>query len=64
MNTVTVLDHKYKKLLKSVPGQRIITEIGTPDKIIQLREIGITNFFILGSLESIKRVFGTILSFI
>lgn len=55
-----MLDHKYKELLQSVTGRHIITEIGKPEKIVRIRQHGITNFFILGSLNSIKRVLGTL----
>lgn len=53
-----VLDHKYKVLLQNVPTRHIITEITSPEQIIRLRKLDITNFFILGRLESIRNVLG------
>lgn len=53
------MDHKYKVLLDKVPTRHIITEIASPEQIIRLRKLDITNFFILGSLETIKNVLGT-----
>lgn len=52
------MDHKYKVLLQNVPTRHIITEITNPEQIIKLRRQDITNFFILGRLESIKNVLG------
>lgn len=52
-----VLDHKYKVLFKNISGRHVITE-ADPKKIVQLEGYGITNFFILGNLKTIKRVLG------
>lgn len=52
------MDHKYKALLKSVPTKSIITEIVGPEQIVRLRKLDITNFFILGRLESIRAILG------
>lgn len=55
------MDHKYKTLLDNVQTRHIITEIVSPDQIIRLRKLDITNFFILGNLESIKNILGEFL---
>lgn len=57
-----VMDHKYKALLQNIPTRHVITAIATPadraQQIEKLRNLDINNFFILGSLTSIKEVLG------
>lgn len=53
-----VMDHKYKVLLDRVGARHIISEFTGKEQIEILRKLDITNFFILGKLESIKKVFG------
>lgn len=54
------MDHKYKSLLQNVATRHVIAPIKEPGKVAdqlkQLRKLDIVNFFILGSLENIKRV--------
>lgn len=57
------MDHKYKTLLQNEQARHIITEIVGPDQIIRLRKLDITNFFILGNLESITNILGEFLFF-
>lgn len=56
------MDHKYKALLQNVPTRHVITAITNPadrmQQISKLRNLDINNFFILGSLQSIKDVLG------
>lgn len=56
------MDHKYKALLQNVPARHVITPIApTADReeqIEKLRNLDINNFFILGSVSSIKGVLG------
>lgn len=62
LHAYAVLDHKYKALLQNIPTRHVITEIGPkadlPKQIENLRNLDINNFFLLGSLESIKSVLG------
>ncbi|XP_044735980.1 ionotropic receptor 25a-like isoform X2 [Chrysoperla carnea] len=55
-----VMDHKYKSLLQNIPTRHVITQIDEPNKIKEqlkrLRNLDIVNFFVLGSLTSIKNV--------
>nr|QGW50660.1 ionotropic receptor 18 [Propsilocerus akamusi] len=55
-----VVDHKYKALLQNIPTRHVITAIaGDRDRaqqIEKLRNLDINNFFILGTLQSIKNV--------
>jgi glutamate receptor, ionotropic, invertebrate len=57
-----VMDHKYKALLQNIPTRHVITTIGADseraEQIEKLRNLDINNFFILGSLQSIKAVLG------
>lgn len=57
-----VVDHKYKALLQNIPTRHVITAIaGDRDRaqqIEKLRNLDINNFFILGTLQSIKNVLG------
>lgn len=57
-----VMDHKYKALLQNIPTRHVITAIGKTnelsDQLDKLRNLDINNFFILGSLNSIKAVLG------
>lgn len=55
------MDHKYKSLLQNVACRHLITPIkdgnqNLADQLTQLRKLDIVNFFILGNLNSIKRV--------
>lgn len=57
------MDHKYKALLQNIPTRHVITAIMSDaseraDQIKKLRNLDINNFFILGSLSSIKSVLG------
>lgn len=56
------MDHKYKALLQNIPTRHVITSIAKPadrpQQIAKLRNLDINNFFILGSLQSIRDVLG------
>lgn len=57
------MDHKYKALLQNIPTRHVITAIMNEEserseQIQKLRNLDINNFFILGSLTSIKSVLG------
>lgn len=56
------MDHKYKALLQNIPTRHVITAIAPQteraQQIEKLRNLDINNFFILGSLTSIKDVLG------
>lgn len=56
------MDHKYKALLQNIPTRHVITAIAESalraQQIDKLRNLDINNFFILGSLTSIKEVLG------
>lgn len=58
------MDHKYKALLQNIPTRHVITAIAAPteraQQIEKLRNLDINNFFILGSLTSIKEVLGKV----
>ncbi|XP_053673131.1 ionotropic receptor 25a [Anopheles nili] len=55
-----VMDHKYKALLQNIPTRHVITSIADErdraSQIEKLRNLDINNFFVLGSLASIKQV--------
>ncbi|KAJ0183146.1 hypothetical protein K1T71_001122 [Dendrolimus kikuchii] len=57
-----VMDHKYKTLLQNVPTRHVITPVKSFQKdeiknqLRGLRELDIVNFFIIGSLRTIKNV--------
>uniref|UniRef100_A0A182M9H0 Ionotropic receptor 25a n=1 Tax=Anopheles culicifacies TaxID=139723 RepID=A0A182M9H0_9DIPT len=55
-----VMDHKYKALLQNIPTRHVITSIADDrdraSQIEKLRNLDINNFFVLGSLASIKQV--------
>lgn len=57
-----VVDHKYKALLQNIPTRHVITAIAKlsdqPEQIEKLRNLDINNFFVLGTLQSIKNVLG------
>lgn len=57
-----VMDHKYKALLQNIPTRHVITAIAKQadrrTQIEKLRNLDINNFFILGSLQSIRDVLG------
>jgi hypothetical protein len=57
-----VVDHKYKALLQNIPTRHVITAIANDrdraDQLVKLRNLDINNYFILGTLESIKKVLG------
>lgn len=59
------MDHKYKALLQNIPTRHVITAIASDadrkQQIEKLRNLDINNFFILGSLTSIKAVLGNLL---
>lgn len=59
------MDHKYKALLQNIPTRHVITAIAKPaelpQQIAKLRNLDINNFFILGSLQSIRDVLGEFL---
>lgn len=59
---ISVMDHKYKALLQNIPTRHVITAITKPadrqQQISKLRNLDINNFFILGSLQSIREVLG------
>lgn len=58
------MDHKYKALLQNIPTRHVITAIAKPadrpQQIAKLRNLDINNFFILGSLQSIRDVLGVL----
>lgn len=62
-----VVDHKYKALLQNIPTRHVITAIANDrdraDQIEKLRNLDINNFFVLGTLQSIKNVLGECLFF-
>lgn len=52
------MDHKYKTLLRNMDHVKfIMTEMGMK-KIFKLRNLNYTNYFIMGSLETIKFAMG------
>ncbi|GBP52444.1 Ionotropic receptor 25a [Eumeta japonica] len=57
-----VMDHKYKSLLQNIPTRHVITPVKgiardeIKNQLRSLRELDIVNFFILGSLRTIKSV--------
>lgn len=57
-----VMDHKYKALLQNIPTRHVIAAIADDkdrsEQIEKLRNLDINNFFVLGSLQSIKNVLG------
>jgi glutamate receptor, ionotropic, invertebrate len=57
-----VVDHKYKALLQNIPTRHVITAIAADkdraEQLVKLRNLDINNYFILGTLESIKKVLG------
>lgn len=57
-----VVDHKYKALLQNIPTRHVITAIANDrertEQITKLRNLDINNYFILGTLDSIKKVLG------
>jgi hypothetical protein len=57
-----VVDHKYKALLQNIPTRHVITAIAgdreRSEQLTKLRNLDINNYFILGTLESIKKVLG------
>lgn len=57
-----IFTHKSKYLLENSMIRNVITaiapKINQTNQIKALRDLGLTNFFILGSLESIKNVLG------
>lgn len=66
MQQSTVMDHKYKALLQNIPTRHVITAIAKPadraQQIAKLRNLDINNFFILGSLQSIRDVLGRLIA--
>lgn len=57
-----IVDHKYKALLQNIPTRHVITAIAgdreRSEQITKLRNLDINNYFILGTLESVKKVLG------
>ncbi|XP_045769552.1 ionotropic receptor 25a [Maniola jurtina] len=57
-----VMDHKYKSLLQNIPTRHVITPVKSFSKdeiktqLRSLRELDIVNFFVVGSLRTIKNV--------
>ncbi|KPJ17158.1 Glutamate receptor, ionotropic kainate 2 [Papilio machaon] len=57
-----VMDHKYKSLLQNIPTRHVITPVKSFSKediktqLRSLRELDVVNFFIVGSLRTIKNV--------
>lgn len=56
-----VMDHKYKALLQNVATRHLIDEINEdvnkiPDHLESLVKLDLKNFFVLGNLQSIKKV--------
>ncbi|KAL0830384.1 hypothetical protein ABMA28_002566 [Loxostege sticticalis] len=57
-----VMDHKYKSLLQNIPTRHVITPVKSYNKdeiktqLRSLRELDIVNFFVVGSLRTIKNV--------
>lgn len=58
----SVMDHKYKSLLQNIPTRHVITPVKSFSKddiktqLRSLRELDIVNFFVVGSLRTIKNV--------
>ena len=54
------MKHKYKTLLQNVPARHILVPIDKPtetkNKLAQLQKLNLVNFFILGSLSTIRNV--------
>lgn len=53
------MDHKYKSLLQNVATRHVIAPIQENDvkeQLQKLRKLDILNYFILGSLNNIKRI--------
>lgn len=53
------MDHKYKSLLQNVATRHLISAIDVPKieaQLQRLRSLDLVNFFILGTIESIKLV--------
>lgn len=57
-----VVDHKYKALLQNIPTRHVITAIAKDseraEQLVKLRNLDINNYFILGTVDSIKKVLG------
>ncbi|KAF5270318.1 hypothetical protein FQR65_LT05506 [Abscondita terminalis] len=54
-----VMDHKYKSLLQNIATRHVVAPIhatNPKDQLEKLRRLDILNYFILGTLENIKRV--------
>nr|AFC91757.2 putative ionotropic receptor IR25a [Cydia pomonella] len=57
-----VMDHKYKSLLQNIPTRHVITPVKSFNRdeiktqLRSLRELDIVNFFVVGSLRTIKNV--------
>lgn len=53
------MDHKYKSLLQNVATRHVIAPVDDIDikqQLTKLRQLDIVNFFILGSINTIKNV--------
>ncbi|KAK4882739.1 hypothetical protein RN001_006058 [Aquatica leii] len=54
-----VMDHKYKSLLQNIATRHVVAPIhatNIKEQLEKLRRLDILNYFILGTLENIKRV--------
>lgn len=55
------MDHKFKSLLQNVATRHVIAPVDDIDikqQLTKLRELDIVNFFVLGSINTIKNVLG------
>lgn len=55
------MDHKFKSLLQNVATRHVIAPVDDIDikqQLQKLRELDIVNFFVLGSITTIKNVLG------
>lgn len=56
INFVTVMEHKYKSLLRNVPTRHILIEINdiksVKNHLIRLKDMDIVNYFIVGHLST------------
>lgn len=53
------MDHKYKSLLQNVATRHVIAPVDDIDikqQLMKLRQLDIVNFFVLGSVNTIKNV--------
>lgn len=57
-NIILVMEHKYLFLLRNLPVQHtfVIMDANIKKQLRKLNELGVFSYFILGRLETIKRV--------